>query len=168
MKGRVSLSYSALKFTNVWRNAVNREEIRYAKSNCYALIRDSTRWSCIRQLKRAVAPLTRHVSVTELVFGPYFLFTCVPTLQKVFLLYSLQRCAVLQGPWSVSNKQTNEQTNSVAFSPQANYTNWATATCRQNLVPTIADRGVLCGHSGGSLTAVNLSFLDWSRYFSFK
>jgi hypothetical protein len=37
-------------------------------------------------------------------------------------------------------KQTNS-TNSVALSPQANYTDWATATCRQNLVPTFMDRG---------------------------
>jgi hypothetical protein len=28
------------------------------------------------------------------------------------------------------------------------------------LVPTFVDRGVLRGHRGGSLTAVNLSFLD--------
>jgi hypothetical protein len=31
---------------------------------------------------------------------------------------------------------------SVALSPQANYTDWATATCRRNLVPTFVDRGV--------------------------
>jgi hypothetical protein len=37
-----------------------------------------------------------------------------------------------------------------------------------NLVPTFAGRGVSCGQSGGSPTAVNLSFLDRSRYFSFK
>jgi hypothetical protein len=56
----------------------------------------------------------------------------------------------------------------VALSPQANYTDWATATCRGNLVPTFADIGVLRGQSGGSPTVVNLSFLDRSRYFSFK
>jgi hypothetical protein len=49
-----------------------------------------------------------------------------------------------------------KQTNSVAFSPQANYTDWATATCRRNLVPTFADRGVSRGQRGGSLTVVNL------------
>jgi hypothetical protein len=58
--------------------------------------------------------------------------------------------------------------NSVALSPQANYTDWATATCRRNLVPTFADRGVSRGQPGGSPTAVNLSFLDRSRYFSFQ
>jgi hypothetical protein len=61
-----------------------------------------------------------------------------------------------------------KQTNSVAFSPQANSTDWETATCQRNLVPTFADRGVSRGQSGGSPTAVNLSSLDRSRYFSFK
>jgi hypothetical protein len=58
--------------------------------------------------------------------------------------------------------------NSVALSPRANYTDWSTATCRRNLVPTFADRGVSRGQRGGSPTAVNLRFLDRSRYFSFK
>jgi hypothetical protein len=56
----------------------------------------------------------------------------------------------------------------MAFSPQANYTDSATATCRRNLVPTFVDRGVSRGQRGGSLTVVNLSFLDWSRYFYFR
>jgi hypothetical protein len=43
-----------------------------------------------------------------------------------------------------------------------------TATSRRNLVPTFADRGVSRGQRGGSLTVVNLSFLDGSRYFSFE
>jgi hypothetical protein len=63
------------------------------------------------------------------------------------------------------HKQT---TNAVALSPQANYTDWATAICRRNLVPTFVDRGVSHGQRGGSLTVINLSFLDQSRYFSFK
>jgi hypothetical protein len=58
--------------------------------------------------------------------------------------------------------------NSAAFGPQANYTDWATATCRWNLVPTFVDRVVSRGQRGGTPTAVNLSFLDRSRYFSFK
>jgi hypothetical protein len=33
-------------------------------------------------------------------------------------------------------------TSSMALSPRANYTDWATATCRRNLVPTFVDRGV--------------------------
>jgi hypothetical protein len=51
------------------------------------------------------------------------------------------------------------------MTPQANYTDWATATCRRNLVPTFVDRGVTRGQRGGSPTVVNLSFLDRSRYF---
>jgi hypothetical protein len=54
------------------------------------------------------------------------------------------------------------KTNSVAFSPRANYTDWGTATCPSNLVPTFADRGVSRGQRGGSRTVVNLSFLDRS------
>jgi hypothetical protein len=61
-----------------------------------------------------------------------------------------------------------KQTNSVVFSPQVNYTDWATATFRRNLVPTFAESGVSRGQRGGSLTVVNLSFLDRSRYFPFK
>jgi hypothetical protein len=60
------------------------------------------------------------------------------------------------------------QTNSVAFSLQANYTNWAPATCQWNLVPTLADRGVSHGQHRRSLTVVNLSFLDRNYYFSFQ
>jgi hypothetical protein len=56
----------------------------------------------------------------------------------------------------------------MAFTPQANYTDWATATCWRNLVPTFVDRGVSRGQRNGSPMAVNLSFLDRSRYFSFK
>jgi hypothetical protein len=58
-----------------------------------------------------------------------------------------------------------KQTNSMAFSPQANYTDGANAICWRNLVPTFVDRGVSRGQHGGSSTVVNLSFLDRSRYF---
>jgi hypothetical protein len=51
---------------------------------------------------------------------------------------------------------------SMAFSPQANYNDWTTATCWRNLVPTFADRVVSCGQRGGLPTVVNLSFLDRS------
>jgi hypothetical protein len=56
--------------------------------------------------------------------------------------------------------RTKQKTNSVAFSPQANYTDWATATCPRNLVPTFVDRGVSRGQRGRSPTVINLSFLD--------
>jgi hypothetical protein len=58
-----------------------------------------------------------------------------------------------------------KSTNSVAFSLQANYTDWATATCQRNLVPTFVDRGVSRGQHGGSPTVVSLSFLDRNWYF---
>jgi hypothetical protein len=60
------------------------------------------------------------------------------------------------------------KTNSMALSPRANYTDWSTATCWRNLVPTFVDRGVSRGQRGGTPTAVNLGFLDRNRYFSFK
>jgi hypothetical protein len=56
----------------------------------------------------------------------------------------------------------------VAFSLQANYIDWATATGRWILVPTFVDRAVSHGQRGGTLTAVNLSFLDRSHYFFFQ
>jgi hypothetical protein len=59
-------------------------------------------------------------------------------------------------------------TNSMTLSPRANYTDWATATCWRNLVSTFVDRGVSRVQRGGSPTVFNLSFLDRSRYFSFK
>jgi hypothetical protein len=40
--------------------------------------------------------------------------------------------------------------NSMALSRQANYTDRATADCRQNLVLTFVDRGASCGQGGGS------------------
>jgi hypothetical protein len=55
----------------------------------------------------------------------------------------------------------------MAFSPQVNY-DWVTTTGRQILMPTFVARRVSCGQHGRNPTVVNLSFLDWSRYFSFK
>jgi hypothetical protein len=56
----------------------------------------------------------------------------------------------------------------VALSPRANFTDWATATFRRILIPTFVDREVSSGQRAGSSTAVNLSFLDRSRYFFFQ
>jgi hypothetical protein len=66
------------------------------------------------------------------------------------------------------NLKRRVKTNSVALSPQVNYTDWATATCRRNLVPTFVDRRVSHGQRGRSPKVVNLSFLERSHYFSFK
>jgi hypothetical protein len=60
------------------------------------------------------------------------------------------------------------KTNSVALISRANSTDWATVTFRWNLVPTFLARRMSRGQRGGSLTVVNLSFLDRSRYLSFK
>jgi hypothetical protein len=43
----------------------------------------------------------------------------------------------------------------MAFSPQANYTDWVTATGRRILVPTFVYRGVSRGQRGGTPTAIN-------------
>jgi hypothetical protein len=66
------------------------------------------------------------------------------------------------------SSQYKTKTNSVDFSPQANYTDWATTTGQRILVSIFVDRGVSRGQRGGSSTAVNLSFLDRSRYFFFQ
>jgi hypothetical protein len=78
----------------------------------------------------------------------------LPYLKIAFELYKLL-CRYVE----------QKQTNSVALSPRANYTDRSTATCRRNLVPTFVDRGVSRGQGGGSPTVVNLSFLYQSRYF---
>jgi hypothetical protein len=57
--------------------------------------------------------------------------------------------ANLKRSWIVNNRRkwtvfaSIKKKNSVALSPRANYTDWATATCRRNLVSTFVDRGVL-------------------------
>jgi hypothetical protein len=43
------------------------------------------------------------------------------------------------------------KTNTVDFSPQANYTDWANVAGRRMLVPTFAHGGVSRGQRGGSL-----------------
>jgi hypothetical protein len=57
--------------------------------------------------------------------------------------------------------------HSMALSPQANCTDWTTATGRRILIPTFADRGVSRGQGGETPTAVILIFLDRSLYFLF-
>jgi hypothetical protein len=56
----------------------------------------------------------------------------------------------------------------VAFSQQANSTDWVTAIGRRILVPTFADRELSRGQRGWNPTAVNLNSLDRNRYFSFS
>jgi hypothetical protein len=83
------------------------------------------------------------------------------------LRYNFSSASYSQRCWSII-QVIQTKTNSVALSPRANYTDWSTATCRRNLVPTFVDRAVSRDQRGGSPTVVNLSFLDRCRYFSFK
>jgi hypothetical protein len=58
------------------------------------------------------------------------------------------------------------KTNSVAFSPQVNYTDRATAACRRSWCQLFADRGC-CVVSTTDLYDCILGFLDQSRYYFF-
>jgi hypothetical protein len=67
----------------------------------------------------------------------------------------------------LSSKQIN--TNQISWTlVRKRTTDWASATGRRILVPTSADRGVSRDQRGGTPTAVNLIFLDRSRYFFFQ
>jgi hypothetical protein len=54
--------------------------------------------------------------------------------------------------------------NSMAFSPQENYTDRATAACRRSLCQLLRKVGVTWS-AQRIHTAVNIGFLDRSRYF---
>jgi hypothetical protein len=64
-----------------------------------------------------------------------------------------------------NNSLKNKQTNSVVLSPQADDTDWATATCRRNLVPTFVDRGVSCGQRGESIRSLISVFYTGAATF---
>jgi hypothetical protein len=83
---------------------------------------------------------------------------------QIMLIYCCFRWRYPEECYFEKQVEYIKQTNSVAFSPQANYTDWSTATGRWILMPTFVVRGVLRGQGGGTPTAVNLSFLDRSRY----
>jgi hypothetical protein len=82
----------------------------------------------------------------------------------------IQRCVMMDmrtvwnykwSHWKLKCKEDctifwDKETKTVAFSRQANYTNWATATCRQYLVPTLVDRGVSRGQCIGSPMVVQV------------
>jgi hypothetical protein len=51
-----------------------------------------------------------------------------------------------------------QKTYSMTLSPQANYTDSATASCQRNLVPPFVDRGVSRGQRIRSPTVINLKF----------
>jgi hypothetical protein len=100
-----------------------------------------------------------------------------PHLALVYELEGQQRAARPRRRWRVHSLHSKTGSllatlgnvrvrNSVAFSPQANYTDWATDTGRRILLPTLVDRRVSRGQRVGSRMTFNLSFLDRSRYFS--
>jgi hypothetical protein len=86
---------------------------------------------------------------------------CGPSLGGIGTHGTLHSLCAVHAQIPFTNKQTNKwtnktnKTNSVALSWGVNYTNWATATCRRNLVPTFVDRGVSRGQRGGSPTVIN-------------
>jgi hypothetical protein len=63
--------------------------------------------------------------------------------------------AVRLSALSAGRRRGRNKKNSVAFSLQANYTDWATAIGRRILVPIFVDREVSCGRRGGTPKAVN-------------
>jgi hypothetical protein len=73
------------------------------------------------EVKKGSAP-TSHIFMAE----------CLTNSAQVQVSASMTAVNVV---WK-RHKWTVIKTNSVAFSPQANYTDWSTATCRWNLVPT--------------------------------
>jgi hypothetical protein len=97
----------------------------------------------------------------------WYLFHVLLHCQRYKLWWWMYRGLILplnrKVSWNSCTRSLIKQTNSMVLSPQANYTDWATATCRRNLVPTFVDRGVSRGQRGGSPTVVNLSFLDRTR-----
>jgi hypothetical protein len=73
--------------------------------------------------------------------------------------------------WSQTNRTEdrpikNKQTNSLALSPRASYTDWSTATCRRNLVSTFVDRGVSRGQKTGQ--SLKQMFLPFRYVFPMK
>jgi hypothetical protein len=142
--------------------------------HCLTLLEDKLGWACMTLCKKAVvAPIrttqdsnlfkaSLQSSVSTSIMAHFHFWG---TMSVVMISEECDESVKGQAPFITSELQ---QTKVVALSPQANYTDWSTATCRRNLMPTSVDRGVSRGQRGGSTTIVNLSFLDRSRYFSFK
>jgi hypothetical protein len=95
----------------------------------------------------------------------------VTGIALLFYLHFISSCTWGEKLWKMGFNialPSSKQTNFVALSPRANYTDWSTATCRRNLVPTFVDRGVSSGQRGGYPTVVNLSFLDRSQSTTYR
>jgi hypothetical protein len=93
-------------------------------------------------------------------------------LQKTPRPLPLHQCDVAAG-YNVESETRNNQEIHHSFGYQIlnkKQTPWPLV--RKRTIPTelppLVDRGVSRGQRGGSPTVVDLSFLDRSRYFSFK
>jgi hypothetical protein len=75
-------------------------------------------------------------------------------LPELIRLSWTNSCLARKIEWYQTYYLHQNKTNTVALSQQANYTDWATATCRRNLVPTFVDRRVSRGHRGGQPTSL--------------
>jgi hypothetical protein len=99
------------------------------------------------------------------------LITSTLRMRKISELWTMlvvtSNCSTLQRITLHSSQRVTAANNSVALSPLANYTDWSTATCRRNLVPTFADRGASRGQRGGSPTVVNLTILSQLQITSY-
>jgi hypothetical protein len=74
--------------------------------------------------------------------------------------------------WGLSDKsnfgpQIKNKTKLRVLSPRTNYTNRATAACRQKLVPPIADKGCHVASATDPHDRI-LGLLDRSRYYFFQ
>jgi hypothetical protein len=164
--GRIGLDYKPQQTTFSWNSFFN--------GICLALvgpwIPSETNWlaevsPCEPQSKRSLSPLEMRLLIGYRL-NIYLQPTLYPLLPKCLFQF-LRNDRFITLVFSQTRHNTYKK-NSMALSRQANYTDWATATCQRNLVLTFADRGASRGQRDGSPTAVNLSFLDRSRYFSFK
>jgi hypothetical protein len=86
--------------------------------------------------------------------------------QSAFLLVDLIAYFVLPD-LLIYYRSVHTKLNSVAFSPQVNYTNRATAVCRRSYCQRLRIESV-AGSAQRIPAAVNLGFLDRSRYFSIQ
>jgi hypothetical protein len=88
-----------------------------------------------------------------------------PSINTTILYTDKVTCTALRKHNNPIHRKQNS--NSVAFSPQMNYTNRAAAACHVKLVPTFADRRCYVVSPLDSYSR-SLTFLDQNRYSSFQ
>jgi hypothetical protein len=113
-------------------------------------------WGIEPGTSRTAATGPQRRSLTEFVCLNMYNFLSWPAIRVIIIHEEMYQARI----WAMIFRCKYIQTNSVALSPLANYTDWATATCRRNLVSTFVDRRVSRCQRGGFPTVVNLSFLD--------